>query len=61
MIKKEHKKYLLADDGVFSQKFGPSPFEWSLFIDTKLDACEYDLSLMTQSRKKKKKTTQMSQ
>ncbi len=44
--KKEHKKYLLEGDGVFALKFGPSPFEWSLFIDIELDTCESDLSLM---------------
>jgi len=41
-------KYLLAGDVLFSLKFGPSPFEWSLFIDTELNTGEPDLSLKTQ-------------
>lgn len=42
---KKNIKYLLEDDGGFSLKFGTSLFEWSLFIDTKLDTGEPDLSL----------------
>jgi len=41
-------------DGVFSLKFGPSPFEWSLFTDTELDTCEPDLLVRTQRPKRGK-------
>ncbi len=43
-----HMKYLLADDGVFSLKFGASSLDWSLFTDTELHTCDPDLTLMTQ-------------
>jgi len=47
-------KYLFS--GVFSSlKFGPSPFEWSLFTDPDPDTCEPDLTLMTQRAKREKK------
>ncbi len=42
-------KYLLADDGVFSLKNGPSSLDRSLFTDTELDTSDPDLTLMTQN------------
>ncbi len=48
-LKQKSMKYLLADDGVFSLKFGPSSFDWSLFTDTELDTSDPDLTLMTQN------------
>ncbi len=41
-------KYLLADDGVFSLKYGGLPFDRSLFTDTELDTSDPDPTLMTQ-------------
>ncbi len=49
----KHMKYLLVDDGVFSLKLGPSPFDWSLFTDTGLNTSEPDLTLMTQREREK--------
>ncbi len=47
-------KYLLVgDDGVSTLKSGTSPFEWSLFTDTELDASESDLSLLTKIAEEK--------
>jgi len=49
----KHMKYLLVDDIFFSLKLGTSPFDWSLFTDTKLKTREPVLSLMTQREKEK--------
>ncbi len=53
----KHMKYLLVgDDGVSTLKSGTSPFDWSLFTDTELDASESDLSLLTKIVAKEKNT-----
>lgn len=47
----------MADDVFSSLKFGPSPFERSLFIDTELSTGESDLLLKTQRDKRRRKNT----